>query len=254
MLLLLQVRSLTLGEGQPKICVPLVSQSKEELIKEAEKANQSVAEIIEWRADYFEEVDSVEAVLDIISVLRENLPEKVLLFTFRTKEEGGKKDIRLPDYHELCVAVAQSKKIDLIDVELTRVEFLGRSFIATLKESGVKIVMSSHDFEKTPDDATLVFKINVMNQFGADIGKIATMPQQLQDVLRIMGIVTKARGFNQLPLAVMAMGDLGKVTRVSGEITGSVFTFGSLDQASAPGQIPIVQLKEMLNVLQIGSE
>lgn len=254
MLLLLQVRSLTLGEGQPKICVPLVSQSKEELIKEAEKANQSVAEIIEWRADYFEEVDSVEAVLDIISVLRENLPEKVLLFTFRTKEEGGKKDIRLPDYHELCVAVAQSKKIDLIDVELTRVEFLGRGFIATLKESGVKIVMSSHDFEKTPDDATLVFKINVMNQFGADIGKIATMPQQLQDVLRIMGIVTKARGFNQLPLAVMAMGDLGKVTRVSGEITGSVFTFGSLDQASAPGQIPIVQLKEMLNVLQIGSE
>ncbi|MGX7197636.1 type I 3-dehydroquinate dehydratase [Enterococcus olivae] len=248
---MLQVKELTLGEGQPKICVPLVGNTTEELQLEAEKANQTAADIIEWRVDYFENVHVMEDVLDALTVIREALPQKVLLFTFRTKEEGGEKAMTLTEYQQLCLSAAASQKIDLIDVELARVEFLGRGFVAALKENKVKIIMSSHDFEKTPDDATLVFRINVMNQFGADIGKLATMPQQLQDVLRIMGIVSKARGFNQLPLAVMAMGDLGKVTRITGEITGSVFTFGSLDQASAPGQIPVAQLKEILETLRV---
>jgi 3-dehydroquinate dehydratase-1 len=66
-----------------------------------------------------------------------------------------------------------------------------------------------------------------------------------------MGIPQKVRVFNQLPLAVMAMGDLGKVTRVSGEIIDSVFTFGSLDQASAPGQIPVEQLAQILDALHV---
>jgi len=62
-----------------------------------------------------------------------------------------------------------------------------------------------------------------------------------------MGIITKARGFNQLPLAIMSMGELGKISRVSGALTGSVFTFASLHGASAPGQIPI---ERMTNYLQ----
>ena len=70
--------------------------------------------------------------------------------------------------------------------------------------------MSNHDFKKTPEDAVLILKIGVMNQFGADVGKLAMMPKQVQDVLRLMGIITKARGFNQLPLAIMSMGSWGK--------------------------------------------
>lgn len=138
-----------------------------------------------------------------------------------------------------------------MDVELSVAQFLGRDFINDLKNAAVKIIMSSHDFEKTPADGELVYRVNVMNQFGADIGKLAVMPHNLQDVLRVMGIPQKVRVFNQLPLAVMAMGDLGKVTRVSGEIIDSVFTFGSLNQASAPGQIPVEQLAQILDALHV---
>ncbi len=96
-----------------------------------------------------------------------------------------------------------------------------------------------------------MFQIGMMNQFGADIGKIATMPANLQDVLRMMNVIQRAKGINQLPLAVMSMGDLGKVTRVAGELIGSVLSFASLDQASAPGQIPIDTMDEFIKAMQI---
>ena len=135
----------------------------------------------------------------------------------------------------------------MIDVELEKAEFLGRNFIQKIKEHQVKLVLSSHDFDKTPEDAVLILKIGIMNQFGADIGKLAMMPHNVQDVLRLMGIINKARGFNQLPLAaVMSMGNLGKISRVSGSLIDSVMTFAALDQASAPGQIPVERMKDYL--------
>ena len=248
---MLQVKNVRFGEGQPKICVPIVGRTKEELIEQAIKANASVADVVEWRVDYFEAVTQIEVVIETLTALRETLTSKLLLFTFRTLEEGGEQEVSLAVYKELCLAAAATKGIDLIDIEMVKAEYLGRDFIAALKENDVKIIMSSHNFEQTPNDATLVFRVNVMNQLGADIGKLAMMPQNLTDVLRIMGIVSKVRVFNQLPLAVMAMADLGKVTRISGELIGSVLTFGSLEQASAPGQIPVEQLKETLDILKL---
>lgn len=251
---MLQVKELIIGKGRPKICVPIMGDTQEKLLAQALQANQSVADIVEWRVDYFETVSSLETVLTTLAELREALANKVLLMTFRTKEEGGEQEISLADYRQLCLEVAKTGAVDLLDVELARVEFLGRGFVQELKETPVKLVMSSHDFSKTPVDGDLVFRINVMKQLGADIGKIATMPQQLQDVLRIMGLPTKVRGFNQLPVAVMAMGDLGKVTRISGELIGSVFTFASLEEASAPGQIPVDQLASILDVLHVSEK
>ncbi len=247
---MLQVRKMTIGSGRPKICVPLVGSTKKEIIEQCMRANESAAEIIEWRVDYFDDVADLEKVYDVVAVLRE-MTDKLLLFTFRTKEEGGEQSISLTAYQNLYTNIAYLGLVDLMDVELSVAQFLGRDFINDLKNAAVKIIMSSHDFEKTPADGELVYRVNVMNQFGADIGKLAVMPHNLQDVLRVMGIPQKVRVFNQLPLAVMAMGDLGKVTRVSGEIIDSVFTFGSLNQASAPGQIPVEQLAQILDALHV---
>ena len=111
------------------------------------------------------------------------------------------------------------------------------------------MIFSNHDFEKTPDDATLIFRIGVMHQFGADIGKIAVMPQNLSDVLRMMGLVNKARGFYQLPLAIISMGDLGKISRISADVTGSILTFGAIGDVSAPGQIAVEELSRMIENL-----
>lgn len=232
-----------------KICVSLTAIDRESLVAQAKLIADSTVDVVEWRVDYYNERDDFDKVIDVLPALKEELGEKQLLFTFRTLEEGGEAEISLPRYQELCLMVAQSKQVDLIDIELARVEYLGRQFIQNIKKEDVKVILSNHDFEKTPDDATLIFRIGVMHQFGADIGKIAAMPQTLQDVLRMMGLVTKARGFYQLPLAIISMGDLGKISRISAGVTGSVLTFGAIGEVSAPGQIPVTELTQMIKNL-----
>ena len=235
--------------GKPKICVSLTATNQEALLQQVELINQSPVDVVEWRVDYFEESDDLEKVCATLAAIKAQLVDQLLLFTFRTLEEGGEKAISLAAYKTLYQTIAPAGMVDMVDIELKRIEFLGRSLIQEMKAASIIVILSSHDFDKTPDDATLIFQIGVMNQMGADIGKIATMPQDLNDVLRLMGLITKARGFNQLPLITMSMGELGKISRVSGAVTGSVLTFGAIGEASAPGQIPVEQLAQTLEIL-----
>lgn len=111
--------------------------------------------------------------------------------------------------------------------------------------------MSSHNFDKTPADGELVMKLGVMRQFDADFGKIAVMPHSLKDVLQIMGLSQKMQGLASVPLILIAMGDLGKITRVAGELMGSVMTFAALEESSAPGQIDITEMSRILAALSL---
>lgn len=253
----LTIKNVVFDEERPKICVPLTEATEEALFLQAEQAEQSVAEIVEWRVDLFQDVEDTDAVLDVLAKLRSVLKEKLLLFTFRSKEEGGDREFSLKKYQTLYEAVVASGQADLIDIELARAEFLGRHFVQQIKDQNLAVIMSSHDFDKTPSDGALVMKIRMMAQFGADIGKIAVMPQTIQDVLRLMGLSVRVQAFDTLPLALISMGELGKITRVSGSLIKSVLTFGALDKGSAPGQLPVEQLAEILKWLNIeksGSE
>ena len=120
---------------RPKICVPLTGKTTEELVAQAEKIRQSSADIVEWRADYFTEIQDLEQTLVTLRTLRNKLSNKELLFTFRTKEEGGEAQIRLDDYKELCLSVCKLQLVDMIDIELAQAEFLGRYFIKQLKQT-----------------------------------------------------------------------------------------------------------------------
>lgn len=250
---MLVIKNIKIGDGQPKICLPLTGTSQQQLIEQARRTQTTTADIIEWRVDKYEASDHIEDVLATLQEISSYLTGKLLLFTFRSIGEGGQKEISLQQYRDLCLAAVKSQKIDLIDIELAKTEFLGRTFIQAIKNEKVKIVMSSHNFEKTPKDAEMIYQIGVMNQLGADIGKIVAMPQNLPDVLRMMNIVSRAKAFNELPIATISMGELGKISRVTGEITGSVITFGTIDgvENSAPGQIPIEELQFVMEILHL---
>lgn len=239
---------------RPRICVPIIARTTDEIVSQAEKVKDCAAEIIEWRCDYFEDYLDLEQVLSVLQILKNKLHNKELLFTFRTLAEGGQVDIGLKDYETLCLNVAKSGLVDLIDIELNLAEFLGRHFLKKLKKRHTMVILSHHNFEKTLADPEMIFKVGLMYQLGADIGKLAMMPNDINDVLRVMGIIQKAHNFYNLPLAVMAMGDLGKVSRLSGELTGSVFTFGAYGETSAPGQLPVDLLAQVIDALQIHHE
>lgn len=246
-----EIKNQVFGQGRPKICVPLVGRTQEQLVSEAQLAEKSSCEVVEWRVDLFEEVTNLEAVVATLSEIRENLPNKLLLVTFRTQAEGGQWDLSLHYYQELYEAVAATGQVELLDVELGVAEYLGRGFIQGLKKQGVGIILSYHNFQKTPADGELLLKVSVMKQFTADFGKLAVMPHELKDVLRFMNVSVQLAELTELPLVLISMGDLGKTTRVSGELIHSVMTFGSLTDSSAPGQIPVEELRQVLDVMHM---
>lgn len=109
--------------------------------------------------------------------------------------------------------------------------------------------MSYHNFAETPPIDYLIDKIKEQISSGANVPKIAVMPKTEEDVLTLLSATLKARMEIDTPIITMSMGKLGMISRVAGSIFGSDLTFGASKKASAPGQIPINDLKTAMNIL-----
>ena len=244
------VGNVVFGEGRPKICVPIVAETKEEIFAQAERVRTLPADLVEWRADWFLQVTDEEALNQVLAGLHNLLDALPLLFTFRTKAEGGAADVSPADYVRLCKIAALSGIVSLVDVELFLGNVFVRDLVAFLKARGVKTVLSSHDFEKTPPKEEILRRLLSMEALGADLAKIAVMPQNGDDVLTLLSATLEANRRLSCPVITMSMGKLGVISRLAGETFGSCLTFGSAAQASAPGQIEVTQLSEILNLLR----
>ena len=155
------VRNVEIGAGMPKICVPIVGENRESILEQARTIKTLPADLVEWRVDYLNNVSSLSllTVLTFLSELRNELGDTPLLFTFRTKREGGEKSISPQAYEELYKAILMSGLVDLIDIEL----FLDREtvsrLIQTAHENGVPVIVSNHDFKKTPPKEELLDRL-----------------------------------------------------------------------------------------------
>ncbi len=246
----LQIKHLTIGEGIPKIIVPLVGTTKEEIIGEAQLVKELKPDVVEWRVDLYEGVENLALVKEMISMLRNTFAQELLLFTFRSHKEGGSKVISEEFYVQLNQTAIKTGDIDLVDVELFTGEEHVKAILSTAKESGVFVIMSNHDFEKTPDKEEIVSRLRKMQEYGADIPKIAVMPKSVADVITLLDATnTMKTQYGDRPLITMSMGGTGVISRLAGEVFGSAFTFGAGKEASAPGQIPVAELRKVLGIL-----
>lgn len=248
----LKVKNITIGEGIPKICVPIVGVTREEILRQGKQILSLDADLVEWRVDFFQNVKELDKVLSIAKELRTLLPSLPILFTFRRKEEGGQQAISLEDYFTLNKEAALSGSVDLIDIELFSIEDSVQFQLLeqAIHNAGTKIIMSNHDFEKTISKQTIIQRLCQMESLGCDISKIALMPNKSQDVLTLLDATNEMLEHHATrPVITMSMGKLGMISRLSGETFGSSVTFASAEQASAPGQIPVIQLKEILELL-----
>ena len=244
------IRGLALGEGRPKICIPIVGKTKEEILKEAEKVRELPADIVEWRGDWYEDIFSGERLTDMLTALRGALGELPLLFTFRSIQEGGEKPVRPEQYLDIYRNVCRSESVDAMDVELFLDAKISKAVTDMIHDFGKVVIASNHDFVKTPDKDEIIRRLILMDEMGADILKIAVMPRQVSDVLELLSVTEKMlRLYTEKPLITMSMGPLGMISRLSGEAFGSAMTFGSGKKASAPGQIPAEELKKVLDVI-----
>lgn len=244
------VRGVKIGQGVPKICVPIIGATKESIIEEANNVKAVSPDIVEWRADWFEDVFDFEKVKEILNSLREILGEILILFTFRTAKEGGERAIDDETYMNLNREVAESGKVDLIDVELFSHETVVREILSVAHQNQVKVIASNHDFEKTPSKEEIINRLQKMQEIGADILKIAVMPKSPSDVIALLTATEEMNtNYAKKPIVTMSMSGMGTVSRISGETFGSAITFGTVGKASAPGQIPVDELRKVLEIL-----
>ncbi|PLR90313.1 type I 3-dehydroquinate dehydratase [Bacillus halotolerans] len=246
----LTIKGVSIGKGMPKIIVPLMGKTEKQILKEAEAVKLLDPDIVEWRVDVFEKADDNEAVIKMISKLRESLRDKLFLFTFRSLKEGGSKEMDVSSYIALLETAILTKDIDFIDIELFSGEANVEALVSLAGENGVYVIMSNHDFQKTPAKDEIISRLRKMQELGAHIPKIAVMPKDAGDLLTLLDATyTMKTKYADRPMITMSMAGTGLVSRLSGEVFGSACTFGAGEEASAPGQIPVSELRNVLEVL-----
>jgi len=203
-------------------------------VSSANKAKQLGADILELRIDLLSE--RPQRVLEELKWL--GLP---IIITNRMKDQGGswqgseKERIR-ELLHLLPLA-------DAVDIELCAGD--RDSVVNKSRNAGKTVIISTHDFQKTPDNKVMDGIIHESLEAGADIAKLAVMPESLSDVLRLLEVTLHANG----PVCTIAMGATGKHSRVIAPVYGSVMTYGYVDTPTAPGQLRIDEMKNFMKML-----
>jgi 3-dehydroquinate dehydratase-1 len=229
-----------------KICVPIVESTDELILKEARNLKDTNVDLIELRVDFYEDIENIDKVKALLKKIKVEVKELPLLFTFRTISEGGNRKISIDYYDYLNSEIAKSKLVNFIDIELN---MFCNDLIDDIKQSGVDIIISSHDFNKTPSKDIIINKLKKMQELGGDICKIAVMANSPRDVITLLDATEEMnRLYAKVPIITISMGELGKISRISGDLFGSYMTFASNNKSSAPGQIKLNELQTILEI------
>ena len=244
-----EIKETVFGEGKPLICLPVTERTESDVLRETQRLVQMQAQVIEWRVDAYENSDDWNAIRQLLKAMAPLIEKTPFIFTFRSKEQGGMGSLTEEQISDLHQIAAESHVVDFVDVEFFQMKNPNKE-IKMLQDMGVRVIASHHDFNETPQPEIMQMLLQRMQESGADIVKLAVMPQTQEDVLALMLETNRfVQNYPKIPVVTMSMGTLGKVSRVSGELTGSCMTFGNPGVSSAPGQIEARELAKILDVL-----
>ena len=253
----LKIRDVILDDGSFEPVLTITPSNMEELRQDLQSMMGIPFSLMEWRADYFrvdQEIlfDSIKQALEII---REVFPEKVMIFTYRSRVEGGQFKISNQDLMEIREIAIKSGAIDVIDMELywftnnddKNLKLKYDELLNQCKKKHVKIVLSYHEFRKKtklPDFGVIFQK---MVNLGADIAKIA-VKITLEDELVKLKLASKGAAKDlTIPHILIGMGEMGKPSRYGKQGFASCMTYTSLKREVAPGQLTYEELINKIN-------
>ena len=248
----IEVNGKVLGEGQrPLVCTPLVGRNRAAILAELANVVEKRPDLIEWRVDFFEGIGNFDDVVDVATQIRRAAAGTPIIFTRRSSAEGGE-PISLPEEEVvgLYARVCEAQCADIIDYELSNVAERVRRLREVSRRHGMKMIMSYHNFARTPALDVLDETFLAAERMGADIAKVAVMPTDLNDVLTLLTATLRANERLKIPLMSMSMGALGCLTRMFGWVFGSAITFAIGESSSAPGQVPIEDLQTVSKILR----
>ncbi len=234
-----------------KTIVPITAKTKEQALAQAQViANTADADLAEFRIDLLSFASDTKQVIALGHELKKILGNKPMIATIRTKNEGGQFEISDADYGKTYQAYLKNPFMDWLDVEMFRDQKVVSEIVQKAHQKKVLVVMSNHDFQKTPSQDEIEKRLLKQDQMGADILKIAVMPKSKQDVFTLMNATLKVSQQTTKPLLTMSMGQLGTISRVATANMGGSYSFGMIGEASAPGQIDVTKLKQILKTVQ----
>lgn len=245
-----KIRNFVIGEGMPKICAPLVGKSVEELMKEANYLKELPLDLVEWRVDFYDDFLDIDKIKTVLQEVRKIIKHIPIIYTFRSLKEGGQKEVSREYYVQLNKEIIRTKLVDIVDIELFNNEHHIKDIVSMAEENGVAVILSSHDFEKTPSKEAMLARFQRAVSLGANIFKLAVMPNSTEDVINLLDatrIMKECCG--NIPIITMAMSKRGLISRISGEVFGSAITFGAGKEASAPGQISVEELRNIIDTI-----
>ena len=122
----MEIKGKTIGTGKPLLCVPVMESNKEEIIDELRTLAKSEADVVEWRIDVFADYKNYNAVREVFAAAAECMKEKIFLYTFRTKKQGGMGELTSDELSDLHDLAAEAGCVDLLDLEFFEEEHPAR--------------------------------------------------------------------------------------------------------------------------------
>ncbi len=246
---IINVKGLAIGKGKPVICVPVMAADKEEIVKQILDYAGRGIEMIEWRVDAFSEVGNMDAIEDVLEKIKDSLEKTALVYTYRSKEQGGLGGEDAVTVKKIHITGAKSEVVDFVDLEYFATN-KPEAEIKEIQSYGTYVIASHHDFDETPESGVISILLDKMNESGSDIVKLAVMPKDIDDVLTILKQTSDfVKRHPDKPIITMSMGKTGSISRIAGQYFGSCVTFGSAEASSAPGQMPYKNLSVILDTI-----
>ncbi|MBP3326907.1 MAG: type I 3-dehydroquinate dehydratase [Coprococcus sp.] len=244
------VKNVAIGQGMTKVCVPVVAATDYDVDYQIRLISKSKTDIVEFRADCYENCLDEDALMATLKKIHEKLGKYPIIFTFRTKSEGGEQEATISQYENMLMKAIDSGYIDLVDVEYFSGQDVVERITAEAHNKGVYVISSNHDFKTTIPMEQIVGRYKDMIATGADIAKIAMMPEDGSQVVDMMQAAKELQeSGNETPLIVISMGELGVETRTTGEMYGNSVSFATAGIPSAPGQIDVEALRSQLEMI-----
>lgn len=237
-------------ENTPLLCVPITGKTESDITSQFTEVISQSPDMVEWRADFFEHLHMSNIVIDLINNMKSqtNIP---LLFTIRSEREGGEQSNLTEEKKvELIERVCSRTDIDFIDYEVMNESKYVRKVVDGARKAQVQLILSYHNFQETPCNNELIKIATRMEFYGANYAKLAVMPENKQDVYRLLHVTSELNELLTIPIITMSMGELGALSRVIGWAYGSCLTFAVGIESSAPGQLPLEKLRTAIHHVQ----
>jgi 3-dehydroquinate dehydratase type I len=213
------------------ICAPVTETSLDAAVQ---VSNSAETDLVELRLDFLRDYGGLAAIRRI---------KKPIIATCMPKWEGGR--FAGTEKERIAVLKEACRYAKYVSVELKTDKILRGSLIKEARKNKVKVIISHHDYNKTPADKEIKKTIRKEKEAGADVAKISYAANEYGDALRVMRALSENK--TGIPVIAISMGEKGRITRVLGPLFGSYLTFAAIAKGkeSAPGQMTVKELRDI---------